>query len=324
MANITVNPVAGRIGAEIERRRHLPPARRRRPSRPSSRRSTSGRSCSSGTSTSTTRRRSRSAASSGSSPTRTRTTTRRPRTLPGDLHGRPAPFRAAVRQRRRADSRPEVLLHQRLAHRRHPGDQPARRVDPARRRDPELRRRHHVHQPGRRLRGPVGAVPALRGHAARRAPVRRELVRAAAPGPVRLLRAHREELAGLPPPGGPGPPADRREGAVREPGLHRPHPRRVARSRAASSSATCSTRSPGPSTRCGSAGQPGSVAFWDNRATVAPRPAGPRPPRRGARAAPGHADRRGAGRPRRPRVGPDRGHPLRVASRCSRRRALAS
>ena len=53
---------------------------------------------------------------------------------------------AAVRLRK------TLLVHERLAHRRDRGREPARRIGAARRRRARVRRRHHLHQPGRRVR----------------------------------------------------------------------------------------------------------------------------------------------------------------------------
>ena len=162
----------------------------------------------------------------------------------------------------------QVLLHQWLAHRRDPGRQPAGRLHPARGRRPQLRRRHHLHQPGRRLRGPVRAGPRF----------------------VDTLRAeHRygANWSGLPRPGRTGyERADRAELARRRTtpwcGCTRaPASGRCSSTR--SSPTTSWTSSPIESRRILEhlfdeltrpeytvrfRWEPGSVAFWDNRATA--------------------------------------------------------
>ena len=87
------------------------------------------------------------------------------------------------------------------------GGQPAGGLGAARRRRPGVRRRHHLHQPGRRVRGAVRAGAAVRRRPPRRAPLRRGA------GPhgrdARRQRRRPSRTARGPPPGGAGPPGHR-------------------------------------------------------------------------------------------------------------------
>ena len=150
----------------------------------------------------------------------------------------------------------------RLAHRHHVRREPGEGVDPARRGDPAVRRRHALDQPRRRLRGPVGADP------------------------------------GSPRPSPGGAPLAR----LRRPDARRPRPRRAAAVGGASRRAgpsRCRARRRSSSTRSSPATswasaiaraskllellfdqiarpeftvrfrwEPDSIAFWDNRATA--------------------------------------------------------
>ena len=73
---------------------------------------------------------------------------------------------------------------------------------------------------------------------------------------------------GREPSGRPGAPEDRRARPVRQPGLRRPHRRRSIRSRAGGSSSTSSNEITRPEYTVRFRWEPGSVAFWDNRATA--------------------------------------------------------
>ena len=88
-----------------------------------------------------------------------------PEDLPQIFTIDPHRFEAAVRQGLPgAVPQAAVLLLRRLAHRRHRRRQPARRPRSCGPRPcPQYRRRHPVDQPGRRVRGAVRAAPGLRG-----------------------------------------------------------------------------------------------------------------------------------------------------------------
>ena len=87
-------------------------------------------------------------------------------------------------------------------------------------------------------------------------------------GRLRVARRALREAPPRPPPGGPHPSRERSQRPVREPPVHPDHPRAVeARERRPSS--TCSTATVSqPELTCRFRWRPGSVAFWDNRATL--------------------------------------------------------